>query len=137
MTLPAPTATRLYARTSGCLFLVLAFLSVTFFAGLAYLGIDGRPFMFLPLVLAILGLLLLVARGLGVLLPLASVVGFASVAFWAWAWVTSHGFDWGNFVLPMVPSLLGGFFALRGWVFLRRGRRVERQDELSRTPPIG
>jgi hypothetical protein len=55
-------------------------------------------------------------------LPLAVVVGFASVAFWAVVWLTSHGFDWGNFVFPMVPSLLGGLIALRGGVFLRRSR---------------
>ena len=123
MTLPAANAARLYARTSGCLFLAVAFLSVTFFAGLAWFGIDGRPFMVLPLVAAALGLVLLVGRGLGVLLPLAAVVGFASTAFWVVAWATSQGLDLAP-ALPIVPALLGGLFALRGWVFLRRSRKL-------------
>ena len=127
MTLPAANAARLYARTSGCLFLAVAFLSVTFFAGLAYLGIDGRPFFVLPLVAAALGLSLLFARGLGVLLPLAVFVGFAFVAFWAIAWVTSRGFG-GELALLLVPSLLGAIVALRGWSFLRRGRKPNNPD---------
>jgi hypothetical protein len=125
MTLPGPNAARPYAQLTGCLFLGLGFLSATFFAGLAYLGIDARAFMVLPLVVGALGLLLLVARGLGVLLPLAVLVGFSSVAFWAFAWATSQGLDAAP-ALPILPALLGGIAALRGWTLLRRGRKLDR-----------
>ncbi len=96
-------------------------------AGLAYLGIDGRPFMVLPLVAAVIGLLLLVGRGLGVLLPLAVLVGFASVAFWTITWATSRGFG-AEFALLLTPSLLGALIALRGWLLLRRSRKLDNPD---------
>jgi hypothetical protein len=118
MTLPGTTAARLYSRTSGCLFLVLAGLSITFFAGLAWFGIDASGFVSPWYAVGVLGLALLIARGLRVLLLIAAAIGVASAGFWTFLWVTSEGIDWPTFVILIGPSLGASAIALRGWMFL-------------------
>jgi hypothetical protein len=122
VTLPSPSDARLYARVSGGLYVVLALLSITFLAGLAWFGIDATRFEVSFLGMGVLGLLLLISKGLGVLLPVAVVAGVVSAAFWAIAWSTSEGLGWVNFAPTIGLSVGGAVIALRGWFLFRPGR---------------
>ena len=104
---------------SGVLFLLLACVNVTLFVFAALFGIDARSFFFYPSFgLAGLGILLLIARGLRVILPMAVIIGFGSAGFWALAGATPTGLSFTP-VVPILPALGAALFALRGWILLR------------------
>jgi hypothetical protein len=121
MTLSRRTAARLYARLSGVAFLLLALIGSLFFMGLAWYGIDASAFLWPCLVIGVLGVALLVARGLGVILIIAAIVGLASTAFWIWGWTTSTGFDDYPlmFAVPLALSIVAALTAIGGWLVQR------------------
>jgi hypothetical protein len=121
VTLSRFTVARLYARLSGVAFLLLAFVGSLFFMGLAWFGINASGFIWPWMVMGILGLGLLVARGLHVTLVVATFAGLASTAFWIWSWAGSAGFD--NypmmFAVPLALSIIAALTAAAGWLVHR------------------
>jgi hypothetical protein len=107
---------------SGVLFVILGVVGIVFFSGIEWFGIDELIFMAPWLGVALIGLLLLTARGLWVMLPAAAVIGFTSAIVWMLAWGLAEGFDW--LAAPVAVSLLGAIVALRGWAISRGGSPI-------------